>query len=184
MVMDCDFETDVTCLFFFSADKPVSSGILKMLRVMMWSFSRGPGNPRETGGDWKFGTRVSDVGQQDFHDDSPDFGYVDVWYGIYVCNVFIYIYLLYDVHWRSVYRYITQCVYNCDVAYFFLGQMHMCMATYVFLQCAPLLQWLRGMPKQVKVCVLDGPPSRPPRTRITSRKKLRKNCAGSDGVCG
>ena len=35
MVMDCDFETDVTCLFFFSADKPVSSGILKMLRVMM-----------------------------------------------------------------------------------------------------------------------------------------------------
>lgn len=111
-------------MFFFSADKPVSSGILKMLRVMMWSFSRGPGNPRETGGDWKFGTRVSDVGQQDFHDDSPDFGYVDVWYGIYVCNVFIYIYiyLLYDVHWRSVYRYITQCVYNCDVAYFFWGR--------------------------------------------------------------
>lgn len=106
-----------------------------------------------------------------------------VWYIRMQC-IYIYIYLLYDVHWRSVYRYITQCVYNCDVAYFFLGQMHMCMATYVFLQCAPLLQWLRGMPKQVKVCVLDGPPSRPPRTRITSRKKLRKNCAGSDGVCG
>lgn len=93
----------------------------------------------------------------------------------------IYIYLLYDVHWRSVYRYITQCVYDC-CSMFFWGR---CTRAWLPMsQCAPLLQWLRGMPKQVKVCVLDGPPSRPPRTRITSRKKLRKNCAGSDGVCG
>lgn len=40
----------------------------------------------------------------------------------YAMYLYIYIYLLYDVHWRSVYRYITQCVYNCDVAYFFWGR--------------------------------------------------------------
>lgn len=42
---------------------------------------------------------------QDFHDDSLDFGYVDVWYGIYVCNVFIciYIYIYYMTYIDVVY---------------------------------------------------------------------------------
>lgn len=94
----------------------------------------------------------------------------------------IYIYIYYMTYIDVVYIDILRNACMIVVACFFWGR---CTRAWLPMsQCAPLLQWLRGMPKQVKVCVLDGPPSRPPRTRITSRKKLRKNCAGSDGVCG